>query len=204
MHKPTLALWTSKKTDCTNLHLLCEPMRCRSTYPLSLSVSSKPLSQSLQAVFILSCGKQAACKPALGLALWNKVEVYTHKHTLALWTRETGPVLKQNANTWKVKRNACLTPSLPWCHLKTTNKSAKFQTVSVVFHTLSCERTFIETQSSESRCYRSEKYTVCRHVRASFNPEILQAGAVKGLIIMTQHNLRIFRVSPFVKRQNNT
>jgi len=30
-------------------------------------------------------------------------------------------------------------------------------------------------------CYRTGKYTVCRHVPASFSLEILQAGAVKGL-----------------------
>ena len=30
--------------------------------------------------------------------------------------------------------------------------------------------------------HRSGKYTVCRLVRAAFSPEILQAGAVKGLI----------------------
>ena len=29
--------------------------------------------------------------------------------------------------------------------------------------------------------YRTRKYYVCRHVHASFSPEILQAGAVKGL-----------------------
>ena len=33
----------------------------------------------------------------------------------------------------------------------------------------------------ENRCYRTGKYTVCRRVRASFRPEILHAGAVKGL-----------------------
>ena len=31
-------------------------------------------------------------------------------------------------------------------------------------------------------CYRTGKYTVCRRVRASFSPEILQAGEVKGLM----------------------
>ena len=31
-------------------------------------------------------------------------------------------------------------------------------------------------------CYKTGKYTVCRRVRAFFSPEILQAGAVKGLI----------------------
>ena len=30
-------------------------------------------------------------------------------------------------------------------------------------------------------CYRTGKHTVCRRVPASFCPEILQAGAVKGL-----------------------
>ena len=29
-------------------------------------------------------------------------------------------------------------------------------------------------------CYRAGKNTVCRGVRASFSPEVLQAGAVKG------------------------
>ena len=30
-------------------------------------------------------------------------------------------------------------------------------------------------------CYRTGKYTVCRRIRAYFSPEILHAGAVKGL-----------------------
>ena len=37
--------------------------------------------------------------------------------------------------------------------------------------------------STESRCYRTGKHTVCRHVRESFGPEILPAGAMKGLSI---------------------
>ena len=49
---------------------------------------------------------------------------------------------------------------------------------------LACERTFIiKTYSIESRRYRTGKYTVCRHVYESFSPEILQAGAVKGLML---------------------
>ena len=32
--------------------------------------------------------------------------------------------------------------------------------------------------------YRTGKYPVCRRVRTSFSPEILQAGAVKGLSIL--------------------
>ena len=43
------------------------------------------------------------------------------------------------------------------------------------------ERTFIVTYSNKSRCYRTGKYTVYRRVLASFGPEILQPGAVKGL-----------------------
>ena len=46
-----------------------------------------------------------------------------------------------------------------------------------------CERIFIETHSIESRCYRSEKYSACRRIRAFFSPDILQIGAVKGLIL---------------------
>jgi len=30
-------------------------------------------------------------------------------------------------------------------------------------------------------CYRTGKYAVCKRVRASFSPEIVRAGAVKGL-----------------------
>ena len=39
----------------------------------------------------------------------------------------------------------------------------------------------MKTLNIESRSYWTGKYTVCRHVRASFSPEILQAVAVKGL-----------------------
>ena len=31
-------------------------------------------------------------------------------------------------------------------------------------------------------CYRAGKYAVCRRVRVSFTPEIVQAGTVKGLV----------------------
>ena len=32
-------------------------------------------------------------------------------------------------------------------------------------------------------CHRTGKHTVCRWVRASFSPEIVQAGAVEGLMV---------------------
>ena len=35
-------------------------------------------------------------------------------------------------------------------------------------------------------CYRTGKYPVCRRVRVSFSPEILQAGAVKGLTMAVE------------------
>ena len=38
-------------------------------------------------------------------------------------------------------------------------------------------------------CYRTGNYTVCRRVSASFSPEILQAGAVKGL--EASHSFRV-------------
>ena len=40
---------------------------------------------------------------------------------------------------------------------------------------------FSSKHSTESRCYSSGKCNVCRCVCASFSPEILQAGTVKGL-----------------------
>ena len=41
--------------------------------------------------------------------------------------------------------------------------------------------------SIENRCYGTGKYTVCRRVRAAFSQEVLQAGAVKGLITSLPH-----------------
>ena len=78
-----------------------------------------------------------------------------------------------------------LTTSLLWCHLKTTNESAKFETLTcfcLIFRSV-MRKDFSSKHSTESRCscYRSGKYTVCRRVRASFSPEMLQAGDVKGL-----------------------
>ena len=52
----------------------------------------------------------------------------------------------------------------------------------VFIFTLACGRIFIKTHSAENECYRTGKYTVSRHVGASFSTEILQAVAVKGLI----------------------
>ena len=54
--------------------------------------------------------------------------------------------------------------------------------ISVFLFALTCERMFMKTHSIESGCYRTGKHTVCRRVRAAFSPDILQAGAVKGLI----------------------
>ena len=80
----------------------------------------------------------------------------------------------------------CLTPSLS-CHLKTTSKSAKSETllkpqsIFAFSFALACESIFTNPHSTENRCYRTRKYTVFRRVRVSFSTEILQAGAVKGL-----------------------
>ena len=55
----------------------------------------------------------------------------------------------------------------------------------VCFFALACKKIFIKTHSIDNRCHRIRKNTVCRCVRASFSPNILQAGAVKGL---TKHD----------------
>ena len=59
---------------------------------------------------------------------------------------------------------------------------------------LAGERIFIKTHSTENRCYRTEIYTVWRRVPASFSPEIVQAGAVKGLIVRLEINLAVAKV----------
>ena len=66
---------------------------------------------------------------------------------------------------------------------KEKKKALQTHTVSVFFFALACERIFFEAHNIESRCYTTGKYTVCRRVHASFSPEILQAGAVKGLMV---------------------
>ena len=55
-------------------------------------------------------------------------------------------------------------------------QNVKLLTFLVFFFTLARERTFITMHSTESRCYRTGKYTVCTHVPASFSPEFLKAG----------------------------
>ena len=51
------------------------------------------------------------------------------------------------------KKASLLTPSLPWCHLKTTNKSAKFEILTsfCCCFALACERLCIKTHGIESR-----------------------------------------------------
>ena len=51
----------------------------------------------------------------------------------------------------------------------------------VFFFAQAPEMIFIKTQSIKKRCYRTGKYTVCRRIRASLSPKILQSWAVKGL-----------------------
>ena len=77
-----------------------------------------------------------------------------------------------------------LTPSLPWCHWETTHKSSKFQTLKP-FRLICCTGVWKDLHQKHWKqmlyFYRTGKYIVCRHVRGSFSPEILQFGAVKGL-----------------------
>ena len=57
-------------------------------------------------------------------------------------------------------------------------------------------------------CYRTAKYTICRRVRATFSPEILQAGAVKGLKCWGSEGVKIsprifFLLKPISSQQTN-
>ena len=71
--------------------------------------------------------------------------------------------------------------------------------VFLSFFTLACERTVIKMHNIESRCYRTGKYTICRHVHVSFSPEILQAGAMKELKILWS----VWEFGGLLKQQNN-
>ena len=69
---------------------------------------------------------------------------------------------------------ALFTPSLLWRHLKTANNSAKFETLQpfcLLFRTAIWNHFHQNAQHWKLMCYRTEKYTVCRQVRASFSPE---------------------------------
>ena len=80
---------------------------------------------------------------------------------------------------WLRASTLLLTFSLPWFHLKTTNKCVKFELFKHFLSSfaLTCKRTVLKVI-----CCRTGKYTgFWRHVRAFFSPEILQAGAEKRL-----------------------
>ena len=73
--------------------------------------------------------------------------------------------------------------------LETTNNSEKFDSkrisLSVFLLALASEMSFIKMHSVESRRVIGPENVlcVCRRVCASFSPEIVQAGAVKWLIM---------------------
>ena len=75
-----------------------------------------------------------------------------------------------------------LTPSLPWCHLKTTHKSAKFKPLSLFLFlyffggAVVCKRISVKKRRIGNRCYSTGKYTVCLQAR----PCIIQPGNFTG------------------------
>ena len=94
------------------------------------------------------------------------------------------------ASAERKQRGLCLawlTLSLTRCYLKTTNRNAKFEIITTFFLllVLACKKTFMKMHSIESRSaiHRTRKYTLCRRVCALFSLDVLQAGAVKGLIL---------------------
>ena len=81
-------------------------------------------------------------------------------------------------------RFSVLTLSLPGRHLKTTNKSVKFEILLtfVFFSALTSKRTCIKRNNIESGLLQDGKYTLLAGMSAIFSAEILQTGAVKGLM----------------------
>ena len=90
--------------------------------------------------------------------LQNKQKIHTHKNQMY-----------KNFIAEPKHTKRLLTPSLPWCHLKTTNNRAKIETLSVFFFAPACETIFIKTHSTKSRCV------------IGLNIYCLQAAAVEGL-----------------------
>ena len=87
-----------------------------------------------------------------------------------------------------------LTPPLPRYHLKTANKkSGKSETLEnlcLLFLHWHVKGFLSKRIALNVNRYRTGKYTVCRRVRAFFSPDILQAGAVKGLSLYEKQNRR--------------
>ena len=75
---------------------------------------------------------------------WTLTNVQSH----------AGPSLPVPATSMQHSSAGGLTPSLPWCQLKMTNKIEKCQTLTpfLFFFALACERIFIKMHSTESRC----------------------------------------------------
>ena len=61
-------------------------------------------------------------------------------------------------------------------------RNLKPLSIYVFFFALAFERTFIETNSIESRCYRTWKYTVCRRVRAIIQPGYVTCWGSEGYV----------------------
>ena len=82
----------------------------------------------------------------------------------------------------------CSTPSLPVCHLKTTDKSAKFETLQPFCFFLSfappCERGFIQTHGTESRCYRTGKIYCLQACPPIFQPGKFTGWGNEGVQLM--------------------
>ena len=77
----------------------------------------------------------------------------------------------------------CLTPSLPWCHLKTTSKCAKLKTFKPFVSLFALHVKGLWSQRIQLKAgVTGPEQTVWRRVIASFYPEILPAGALKGLM----------------------
>ena len=155
--------------DCLQSCLSSYPIHCLACYGAVVGC----------ALYLLPSTKPAYVDPA-GKAVFITGEIFT-----------VGRVL---TSVMPQKAILSLSPSLPCYHLKTTNENANSDTLNTVLSSFSYWHVrgfFIKTHTLKVDCYRTGKYTLCRRVRAYSSPEILQAGAVKGLmrlIILLLHS----------------
>ena len=89
------------------------------------------------------------------------------RYRVSSWVLKFGQACMVNS-----EKSVPLTLSPPWCRLNRPTKvrNLKPWSLFVFVFALACERTFITVHSIESRCYRSEKYSVLQARPCMFQP----------------------------------
>ena len=93
--------------------------------------------------------------------------------------RKTTPTNQTKKDDNKITTHYNGSLSLPWCHLKRTNKSPKFETLMPFLFCTSMWKDFHQNVPYWKHIWQSTgKYIILRHTWALFSPNILQAGVV--------------------------